>query len=221
MNIQPIVEGHGEVGAVPVLLRRLRDEAAAYEIDVNPPIRRHRSDFFDEVQVKRAVKLALKQEDCGSILLLVDGDGADDRPCEQGPMITEWAREEAGETPCAVVMAYREYEAWFLASIESLRGARGIRDDAVSHPDPEEPRGAKGQLESRMDRGRSYSETADQPALTSRFDMAVAYRRCRSFRKMVKAFGDLATGVGVALGTWPPRAWDDGPSEGGPVPELR
>lgn len=27
MNIQPIVEGHGEVAAVPVLLRRLRDAA--------------------------------------------------------------------------------------------------------------------------------------------------------------------------------------------------
>ena len=26
MNIQPIVEGHGEVAALPVLLRRLRDE---------------------------------------------------------------------------------------------------------------------------------------------------------------------------------------------------
>jgi len=27
MNIQPIVEGHGEVEAVPILLRRLRDLA--------------------------------------------------------------------------------------------------------------------------------------------------------------------------------------------------
>ena len=34
MNIQPIVEGHGEVAAVPVLLRRLRDAAEAYGIDV-------------------------------------------------------------------------------------------------------------------------------------------------------------------------------------------
>jgi hypothetical protein len=40
MRIQPIVEGFGEVEAVPVLLRRLRDEAAAFAIDVNSPIRK-------------------------------------------------------------------------------------------------------------------------------------------------------------------------------------
>lgn len=32
MTIQPIVEGHGEVNAVPVLLRRLVDEAQTWEI---------------------------------------------------------------------------------------------------------------------------------------------------------------------------------------------
>ena len=69
-------------------------------------------------------------------------------------------------------MAYREYEAWFLASIESLRGQRGIRQDAQSHPAPEEPRGAKGQLEARLEQGRSYSETADQAALSATFDLA-------------------------------------------------
>jgi hypothetical protein len=48
MNIQPIVEGHGEVSAVPVLLRRLRDEAAAYRLEVNPPIRKPRSQLTNE-----------------------------------------------------------------------------------------------------------------------------------------------------------------------------
>ena len=33
MRIQPIVEGYGEVAAVPVLLRRLRDEAEAFQIE--------------------------------------------------------------------------------------------------------------------------------------------------------------------------------------------
>ena len=42
MTIQPIVEGHGEVEAVPILLRRLRDLARAYPLEVNAPIRRHR-----------------------------------------------------------------------------------------------------------------------------------------------------------------------------------
>jgi len=34
--IQPIVEGQGEVDAVPVLLRRLRDEARAWGLEARP-----------------------------------------------------------------------------------------------------------------------------------------------------------------------------------------
>ena len=46
--------------------------------------------------------------------------------------------------PCGVVMAQREYEAWFLAAIESLCGQRGIVSDALYPQDPEQVRGAKG-----------------------------------------------------------------------------
>lgn len=206
MTIQPIVEGHGEVKAVPLLLRRLRDQAQVYPIEVNEPIRRHRSEFSDEAQVRKAVRLALKQ-DCDAILLLFDGDGDEDCPRDQAPVVLGWAQGEAAGKPCAVVMAHREYEAWFLASIESLRGQRGIRTDAESHPHPEEPRGAKEQLEQRMAAGRSYHETADQPALTALFDMRPTYARCRSFRHLVKAFGELATANGLALDAWPPAGW--------------
>lgn len=210
MNIQPIVEGHGEVEAVPVLLRRLREAAGAYPLEVNAPIRWPRADFFDEAKVKRAVRLALKQEHCGSILLMVDGDADGNCPGRQAPNILSWAQAEASHTPCAVVMAYREYEAWFLASIESLRGLRGIRKDANSHPNPENPKGAKGQLEALMEAGSSYQETADQAALSARFDMEPAYRKCRSFRHLVKAFGELAVATGLSLENWPPAAWVGG-----------
>jgi hypothetical protein len=131
MTMQPIVEGHGEVHAVPVLLRRLRDLAQAYPLEVNAPIRRHYCDFFEEQQVGKAVRIALKQ-DCDAILLMVDGDRDHDCPQHQAPQILDWAQAAAAGKPCAVVMAYREYEAWFLASIESLRGKRGIRADAES-----------------------------------------------------------------------------------------
>src|SRR5438309_1061296 len=134
MNIQPVVEGHGEVPAVPVLLRRLRDTAQAYAIDVNPPIRKKRGELVDEGRLRNAVRVARKQEDCAAILILFDSD--DDAPCQLGPRVQAWAQDEAGQTPCLVVLAHREYEAWFLAAIESLRGVRGIRADAVSHPDP-------------------------------------------------------------------------------------
>lgn len=205
--MQPIVEGHGEVAAVPVLLRRLRDLAQAYPLEVNAPIKRHRDEFFDETKLKRAVRLS-KKYDCHAILLMVDGDNDGDCPKTQGPQILAWAQAEAAGTPCGVVMAYREYEAWFLASMESLRGKRGIRRDAESHPHPEIPKGAKGQVEERMEEGKSYHETADQPALTAEFDMQPAYQQCRSFRHLLKAFGELATAAGAApAADWPPAGW--------------
>jgi hypothetical protein len=206
MNIQPIVEGHGEVNAVPELLRRLRNEAHAYQLDVNPPIRKKRSELVEEAQLRRAVLLARKQENCAAILVLFDSD--DDCPKTLAPSVQGWAESAAGSVPCAVVMAHREYEAWFLAAIESLRGVRGIRPDAVSHHEPEAPRGAKWHLEQRMARGRSYSETADQAALSARLDLAAVYRRCRSFKRMVRAFGLLALGAGITLPHWPPTAWE-------------
>jgi len=68
MKIQPIVEGDGEVNAVPALLRRLRDLAKAYPLDVNPPIRRSRTDLVREDGIRKAVHVARKQQDCAAIL---------------------------------------------------------------------------------------------------------------------------------------------------------
>ena len=52
-----------------------------------------------------------------------------------------------------VVLAHREFEAWFLAAIESLRGTGGIRADAESHHDPESPREQKANWNGGWSRG--------------------------------------------------------------------
>jgi hypothetical protein len=155
--------------------------------------------------LQTAVRLAALGQDCVAILVLFDAD--DDCPKELAPILEQWAREAAGGKPCAVVMAHREYEAWFLASIEALRGTAAILPDATSHPDPEAPRDAKGELDLRMPRGASYSPTVDQASLTALLDLESAYRRCRSFRKLVSAFGELVADAGVAPAVWPPATW--------------
>ena len=205
MKVQPIVEGYGEVEAVPVLLRRLCDEASAFVVEVGRPIRRTRSELVQEAGVRRSVKLALMQPDGGAVLIVFDSD--DDCPKDLAPVIEAWARSEARGIPCGVVMAHREYEAWFLAALESLRGCRGIRDDASDLPHPEGPRSAKAKLEENMTPGRSYSETADQASLTAAFDMARAFHGCRSFRRMARAFAFLLTEAGVPMPNWPPPSW--------------
>lgn len=205
MMIQPIVEGHGEVKAARVLLRRLIREVNAWDIDIDRPIRCNRNKLTKRPELEKAVGLARIRPDCSAILIMFDGDR--DCPAELGPNVQRWAAAVAGGIPCEVVLPHREYEAWFLAAIESLRGQRGIRPDAMPHPEPETPRGAKEQLEAKMQRGRSYMETTDQPAFSASFSFATAYARCRSFRRMTRAFGALLRAMGRGVAPWPPPAW--------------
>lgn len=206
MKIQPIVEGRGEESAVPVLLRRLcHDEAQAWDVKIKHPHRRPRSQLVKQDTFQKAVRAAGYTSNLVGILVLFDAD--DDCPAELAPKLGGWAHDVADGRSCPIVMANREYEAWFLAGIESLRGRRGIREDAVSFPEPEGPRDAKGRLKRCMDRGASYSPAVDQAALTAEFDLASAYRGCRSFRKLVSAVGTLLQSAGVCPAVWPPADW--------------
>lgn len=109
MIIQPIVEGHGDVAAFPVLLRRLVEEAQAWTVNIGRPLRRSRSQLVQKAGVEVSVQLALKEPDCDAILILFDGD--DDCPAELGPTVQAWATTVANNIPCGVVIAHREYEA--------------------------------------------------------------------------------------------------------------
>ena len=194
--------------AVPVLLRRFVEEAQVWSVQIGRPIRQQRSQLAGESGVKRAIRLASVQPDCHAILMLFDGDS--DCPAVLGPKVQGWADEAAGEVPCSVVLAHREYEAWFLAAIESLRGHRNVRSDAEAHQNPESPRGAKEQFEARMRPGTSYIETIDQSAYSARLSLPTAYRRSRSFRKLVSSFGNLVKSMGHDINAWPPPAWAEG-----------
>jgi primosomal protein N'' len=58
-----------------------------------------------------------------------------------------------------------------------------------------------------MPSDRAYSETGDQPAMSAVFDMCLAHRRNRSFRKLVKTIGDLLKQLQQPLPDWPPAEW--------------
>jgi hypothetical protein len=207
MTIQPIVEGHGEVAALPILLRRLQDAAVNYEFRIGHPIRKKRSDLVIEAKLRTAVQLAKGTPDCVGILILLDAD--DDAACTKGPQLLNWARTEAGKIPCEVVLANREYEAWFLASMESLRGRSGVSGTATSHATPEDVRDAKGAVQAQMTRGVAYSPTAHQPSLTAAMDLSQVHLSCRSFQKLVRAFSAFCVSAGIVLpAEWPPADWN-------------
>ena len=177
-----VVEGHGEVKALPVLLRRMgiSIDPDVY-LEIMPPIRRPRGSLVSKQgELERAVELAaLKARPHGGVFVLLDSD--DDCPAELAPKLLSRAQAAGIGLPVAVILPKREFEAWFLAAAESLRGKRGLPIDLEPPRDAEEIRGAKGWLRERM-AGRTYSETIDQPALAALFDLNRA-RAASSFDK--------------------------------------
>ena len=184
MRISCIVEGHGEIEALPILLRRLRDVIApGLPLEVRKPMRVPRSNLAKEDGLKRYVELAMAQiDEDGGVLVLLDAD--DDLPCELGPRLLGIAQQVRPDRRVRVVVAEREFEAWFLAAAESLRGRRGLSTDLSAPERPEAVRDAKGWLTHHL-AGRSYRETIDQPALAAILDISSA-RRAKSFDKLYR-----------------------------------
>jgi hypothetical protein len=182
MRVACIVEGHGDVDAVPVLLRRLASALdPLFPFQIEQPIRVTKSKLLQTGELERAVELAARKiGGAGAILILLDSD--EDCPAMLGPALLERARATRRDVAIAVVLAKPEFETWFLAAAESLRGRRGLRDDLEPPADPEGIRGAKEWLTAHMAGSQHYVETLDQPALAAVFDLAAA-RRADSFDK--------------------------------------
>jgi hypothetical protein len=187
-----IVEGHGEVEAVPLLLRRLGlNIRPHYWVDAPYPIRVPRDKLLKSGQLERYFQFAAAQAVRGGVLILVDAEDPDSGcPAMLGPGVHSRTSAVRNDIPTLVVIAKNEYEAWFLAAAESLRGERGLRSDIEPPIDPEAIRGAKEWIQDRMGEGHRYSETVDQPALTALFDLQAA-RRSASFDRFYCRFGDF------------------------------
>ena len=181
-TILPIVEGHSEEEAVPVLLRRLLSQLGRPEIQVARPFRVSRLKMVRPGEIERAIVQGIRdRRGVAAILVILDAD--DDDPLGLETALLERCR-TASPLPSAVVAACREFEAWFLGSKDSLRGVCGIRPDANAPDGPEAIRDAKGRLTSNMAGNRRYLEVADQPVFAARMDLDLALRRCLSFQRL-------------------------------------
>lgn len=183
-TVVAIVEGDGEVKSLPVLLRRLGQwQTPEVFVNVEKPIRVQRDRFLNKPdEFNRHLQLAGKK--CGEhgfILILLDAD--DDCPAKLGAAILARARACVPHRQVSVVLANREYEAWFIAAAQSLDGKRGFAFDPKSQVDAEGKRDAKGWIKKHM-RGGSYGEMTDQPGFSALMDLQQAFDNSRSFRKL-------------------------------------
>lgn len=180
MKLALIVEGHGEVEALPVLIRSLFPS-----LQVQRPLRVQRNRFVDNPEERRRF-LALAQNNLGQqgiILVLLDAD--EDCPAKLAPSLMSQLRQDA-RLNCHLVLAKCEFETWFLAGADCL--GLGQVPQTV-----EAIRGAKEEVRRRMGH---YSETVDQPKLAARMvtacDMHLLRERAPSFDKLWRELEKIA-----------------------------
>ena len=188
-SVVSIVEGHSEVDSVPVLMRRLQDKWREYKIEIEKPVRARRYQIIKKGELERRVILAMRRPNCRAILLILDAD--EDCPKNLAPLLLERAKQVAYDKIVSVVLPKFELESWFVGSIESLRGVRGISSEACSPNSPEAIRDAKGYLTGAMEGSRRYVAVDDQPAFAAEFDIDQAFDNCLSFRKFYNDFRNI------------------------------
>lgn len=217
------VEGKGDVGAVPALAQRVVNWLSAYDalyVDYVPfrvrgvgtLVRNNCADWH-----RWLTAAGRTRQNIGGILLVLDGDldrvspqwarylghfgSSDFCAYHTAAMLGEEARSaRAGDQySLATVFAVKEFEAWLVAGLESLRGkplaaGRGKVPNSAVCPatNVEATRDPKGYLREAVP---AYEQSLDQGPLANEVDLEVVHKRCRSFRRFCTAIEQLAAAV--------------------------
>jgi Domain of unknown function (DUF4276) len=191
VTIATVVEGEGEVGALPKVLQRIAAELGVWGLRTPKPHRVPRSNLIQTGGIERAVlQESIRVKAAGGVLVLIDADK--DCPARCGPELLARARTARPDLPIAVILAVPEFEAWYRAAADSLAGQAGFSETMTRPADPEgPPRDAKGWLSAHRPKSNPYSPIPDQEKLASLFDLAMARAHAPSFDKFYREVESL------------------------------
>ncbi|MEO6751543.1 MAG: DUF4276 family protein [Opitutus sp.] len=197
----PIVEGDGEISAVPILLRRFLAIRQRWDLDIARPKNAHGCGNLTKMGgLEKFTELAFRERGCSGVLILMDADEDADCPMHMAQNFANRIKKHGARHPVAIVFARREYEAWFLASLETIAGQEiggrpGLPAGLVFDGDVEEIRGVKGWLSRQFPGSRIYKETEDQAPMSERIDFDLTAKKSRSFRRFCNAVDSLLSAI--------------------------
>ena len=193
--IVPVVEGQGEEQSVRIVLQRMMADFERY-VEIDRPFRVKRDKIVQPSELERCIdRIFSGRENVSAVLLLLDAD--DDCPKDRGAELRARGQTHIGNRGYfGVVLANREFEAWFLADLEGLSAEIDGAPFVAPPQDAEAVRGAKEMLRAAL--RRPYRPTVDQAAFASRFDLRRAAERCRSFRKLQAELARILRFAGAA-----------------------
>ncbi len=198
--IYPIVEGHGDERAMPILIRRLLSERFGfYEVKVLHPYRLPKGKMLHADQWPAVVSLACerlndaRENEDDVVLILVVCDADDDCPVELKNTMEDHVAAVISDTNFEVVVPQPEYESWFLAAANSFVGHSDCRENVAAVTDILRIRDAKGYFERNiLKEGRFYSETVDQPKFSALLNFnGMPEAESRSLRRLIDVFSRL------------------------------
>jgi len=207
-NIVPVVEGHGEEHAVPIMLNNWFTHRRFFNFTTpDLAVRAHQASLLCDYDSERErgiehyLNLAMRGRPDAILVMFDADDGCIERQGKQpyqplGPELLQRARNHLPHLPISVVVANREFEAWYLAAYRRFKNRGHFHRDAqfTAGFDVESPRDCKRKVSTCM--GRKYSETADQKVLTQDLGYgSYMSRYSPSFKKLLKDLDLLAQQV--------------------------
>ncbi len=185
-TVLPIVEGEGDLLAVPMLVRRIAQAHGRHDVTVIRPHLRGDMPTVDG-QFERVLGAALL-EHC-PVLWVLDYDCSTCNDLARDE--TRWRKRGArqtGNNRLEFAFMVKEFETLFLADEKT---ARKVFPDIPSHlafPDhPESIRDAKGWLKQARPKGQTYKPTVHQAKLTAQIDLKHLRRASPSFQRFEEA----------------------------------
>jgi hypothetical protein len=187
-----IVEGHGDTEAALNLVTRL---CADLRLQIPAWKALRGKNLHQERGILKVCHWIRSKPDCDVLLILRDEDDA--CPKSRAPEMATWLRNQGLRFPAAIVLAHREFEAFFLPCIARMAGQKLVDAHGIERPglirearfegDPEGMRGVKEWLSKKMPDARSYKPALDQLPLARR----VVFADIRAHIPPLPCFGSL------------------------------
>ena len=191
-RLLPIVEGYGEITAVPLLIRNILHAQGIYDVELlsaqrkgeYPTVVRNFDNLFQAAILVKA-----------PILWVMDFDSKDyDCPIKEAERLLARAETLRPGWPIKIAFLVKEYETLFL--IDEAATRKVFPDIPAKTPFPTNPeniRGAKEWLsKARPAAGYAYKPSVDQAKITAHLDLDLLRTRSPDFAHLERAVLELA-----------------------------
>jgi hypothetical protein len=204
MRIGLIVEGHGDVTSLPLLLRSISFHKGIYGFSFPHPMRFGEFNaMMKREKFSNFVQYLNDDDNIDAIIVACDADDVCPVHARQALLERISATVHGIKKPVAVLLFNREYEALLLSQIDIIAERTGLLEMSEENVNKildlsDKVRDAKGLLDSLIP-DFSYKEARDQEKFTAILDMNILEERHRAGRRAANILERLNGGQGDEL----------------------